>query len=59
MIQEDMIDINVPIQKYVPSYPKKEYTITTKQLAGNISGMPHYLYSDKTKNVFIQALKMP
>ncbi len=47
MIQDGIIDIDAPVQKYVPSYPVKEHPITSKQLAGNISGMPHYLASDK------------
>lgn len=57
MIQEGMIDIDAPIQKYVPSYPKKDYTITAKQLAGNISGMPHYLYSDKNEKRYYSTIK--
>lgn len=49
MMQDGLIDIEAEVQKYVPYYPLKEYPITLKQLAGNISGMPHYLNTDKTE----------
>ncbi|SFH20605.1 serine hydrolase [Pedobacter insulae] len=57
MMQEGVIDIDAEVQKYVPSYPFKEYPITLKQLAGNISGMPHYLGSDKLENRFYVSTK--
>lgn len=36
------IDLDAPIQKYVPSFPKKEHDITLRQLAGHIAGIRHY-----------------
>lgn len=52
MMQDGIIDVNAEVQKYLPHYPLKEYPITLKQLSGNISGMPHYLPSDKLENKF-------
>jgi len=57
MMQDGVIDIDAEVQKYVPYYPLKEYPITLKQLAGNISGMPHYLDSDKLENRFYSSTK--
>lgn len=57
MMQDGIIDIESEVQKYVPNYPIKEYPITLKQLAGNISGMPHYLNSDKIENRFYSSIK--
>lgn len=57
MMQDGAIDIDAEVQKYVPHYPLKDYPITLKQLAGNISGMPHYLYSDKLEKKFYSNTK--
>jgi serine beta-lactamase-like protein LACTB, mitochondrial len=57
MMQDGVINIDAEVQKYVPHYPLKEYPITLKQLAGNISGMPHYLDSDKLENKFYSNTK--
>jgi serine beta-lactamase-like protein LACTB, mitochondrial len=57
MMEDSIINIEAEVQKYVPHYPLKEYQITLKQLAGNISGMPHYLDSDKLENRFYLSTK--
>ena len=36
------IDLDVPIQTYVPSFPKKQFVITLRQLAGHLAGIRHY-----------------
>lgn len=57
MMQDETIDIEAEVQKYVPHYPLKEYPITLKQLAGNVSGMPHYLGNDNIENRFYSSTK--
>lgn len=57
MMEDNMINIDAQVQKYVPTYPKKEYPITLRQLAGNTSGMPHYLDNDKLENKFYSNTK--
>lgn len=42
LIKENKIELDVPIQKYVPYFPKKKYEITTRQLAGHLAGIRHY-----------------
>ena len=42
LYEEGKIDLDAPIQKYLPEYPKKEYPITTRQLAGHQAGIRHY-----------------
>lgn len=37
-----MIEIDRSIYYYLPEYPKKEYDFTTRQLAGNTTGIRHY-----------------
>jgi serine beta-lactamase-like protein LACTB, mitochondrial len=39
------IDLDAPVQTYVPAYPKKEWTVTTRQLLGDIAGV-HRLRGD-------------
>jgi serine beta-lactamase-like protein LACTB len=57
MMQDGIINIDAEVQKYVPTFPRKEYPITIKQLAGNISGLPHYLNTDKLENRYYSSTK--
>ena len=36
------LDLDAPVQRYVPSFPDKQAPITTRQLAGHIAGIRHY-----------------
>ncbi len=36
------LDLDAPVQRYVPSFPEKDYPITTRQLAGHLAGIRHY-----------------
>ena len=36
------IDLDAPVQRYVPSFPEKKHPITTRQLAGHLAGIRHY-----------------
>lgn len=40
--EEGRLDLDVPVQSYVPSFPEKRWTITTRQLAGHVAGVRHY-----------------
>ena len=42
LYQQDKIDLDAPIQKYVPTWPKKKYEITLRQLGGHVAGIRHY-----------------
>jgi serine beta-lactamase-like protein LACTB, mitochondrial len=33
------LDLDVPIQRYVPAYPEKQWTVTTRQLMGDVAGV--------------------
>lgn len=57
MMQEGVIDVEAEVQKYIPDYPLKGYSITLKQLAGNTSGMPHYLDDDKLEDKYYSSIK--
>jgi serine beta-lactamase-like protein LACTB, mitochondrial len=36
------LDLDAPVQKYCPSFPQKEWPITTRELLGHLGGIRHY-----------------
>ena len=43
LVEQGKLDLDVPIQNYVPEFPKKpQGTITTRHLLQHSSGIPHY-----------------
>jgi serine beta-lactamase-like protein LACTB, mitochondrial len=36
---EGRIDLDAPVQRYVPAYPQKPWTITVRQLMGDVAGV--------------------
>ena len=42
LVEEGRLDLDAPIQRYVPSFPEKAYPITTRQLGGHLGGIRHY-----------------
>lgn len=47
LYEQGRLDLDAPIQKYVPAFPLKEYPITTRQLAGHLAGIRHYKDADR------------
>jgi CubicO group peptidase (beta-lactamase class C family) len=43
------IDLDAPVQTYVPAYPQKRWTVTTRQLMGDIAGV-HRIRGDNNDN---------
>src|SRR5262249_9188836 len=46
LFDEKRLDLDAPIQRYVPSFPDKGYPITTRQLLGHLAGIRHYTAAD-------------
>ena len=42
LVEDGRLDLDGPIQKYVPSFPEKARPITTRQLGGHLAGIRHY-----------------
>jgi serine beta-lactamase-like protein LACTB len=42
LFEEGKIDMDAPVQKYVPSFPEKGAKITPRMLAGHLGGIRHY-----------------
>ena len=56
--EDGKLDLDAPIQRYVPGFPRKEHDITARQLAGHLSGIRHYRRSsDEDKDDFFNRKK--
>ncbi len=42
LVEQGKIDLDAPVQKYVPSFPDKGAPITIRMLAGHLGGIRHY-----------------
>ena len=42
LVEQNRLDLDLPVQSYVPEFPKKQWTITSRQLGGHIAGIRHY-----------------
>ena len=47
VLDAGMIDLDAPIQRYVPGFPGKGHPITARQLAGHRAGIRHYRDDDE------------
>lgn len=42
LMEAGALDLDAPVQRYVPSFPEKRWPVTTRQLAGHLAGVRHY-----------------
>ena len=42
LVEEGKLDLDRPVQVYAPAYPEKRFPLTTRLVAGHLSGIPHY-----------------
>ncbi|MBX2895652.1 MAG: serine hydrolase [Cyclobacteriaceae bacterium] len=42
LVSEGKLDLDAPIQNYLPEFPAKKYPITARQLAGHLAGIRDY-----------------
>jgi len=42
LFEQGLLDLDVPVQHYVPTFPQKRFPISTRQLAGHLAGIRHY-----------------
>jgi CubicO group peptidase (beta-lactamase class C family) len=50
LYEEGKIDLDVPVQTYVPSFPKKAHDITVRQLASHTAGIRPYRDDQEAMN---------
>ena len=44
------LDLDAPVQRYVPSFPQKPWPATTRELAGHLAGIRHYQGDEFLRN---------
>lgn len=42
LYQDGKLDLDAPVQRYVPAFPVKRWPITVRQVAGHLAGIRHY-----------------
>ncbi len=43
LVERGQLDLDAPVQRYVPTFPEKRWPVTSRALAGHLSGVRHYL----------------
>lgn len=56
LLQENKIDLDQPVQNYVPTFPEKSYSITPRNIAAHIAGIAHYSDKDRFKKGFYNSI---
>lgn len=55
LMNEGKLDLDAPVQQYVPYFPEKKYSVTTRQVAGHIAGIRHYTGYEPASAEFLSA----
>lgn len=42
LVEQGKLDLDLPVQTYVPDYPRQRWPITTRQVGGHLAGIRHY-----------------
>jgi len=42
LVEKGKLDLDAPVQKYVPAFPQKQWPVTARQLLGHLGGIRHY-----------------
>lgn len=42
LAERGKLDLDAPVQRYVPTFPEKQWTVTCRQLMGHLGGVRHY-----------------
>lgn len=42
LMAQGLLDLDAPVQQYVPYFPEKRHPITSRQVAGHVAGIRHY-----------------
>lgn len=51
LVEEGKMDLDTEIQTYVPSFPRKKWKVTVRQLLGHLGGIPHYVDLEKELHI--------
>lgn len=51
LVEQGRIDLDAEVQRYVPTFPRKQYPITIRQIAGHLAGIRHYVGNEAYSRV--------
>lgn len=57
LVEAGKLDLDQPVQQYVPYFPKKRDTITTRLVAGHLAGIRHYRGDEFLSDSFYSTVK--
>jgi serine beta-lactamase-like protein LACTB len=43
LVEQDKIQLDAPVDRYVPSFPSKQWPVTIRELLGHLGGIRHYV----------------
>ena len=62
LAEQGRLDLDAPVQKYVPTFPQKPWPVTTRALLGHLAGIRHYaegeLESTRHYNTLAEGLEL-
>lgn len=47
LVERGVLDLDAPVQRYVPSFPEKRWTVTLRDLMGHVSGVRPYGWEER------------
>lgn len=57
LVEQDLLDLDIPIQQYIAYFPEKKYPVTTRQVAGHLAGIRHYRGNEFLMNINYSTVK--
>ena len=51
LYSQDLLDVDASVQQYVPEFPEKRWTVTTRQLGAHLGGIRSYRTGEMLSNV--------
>ncbi len=52
LLDQGKLDLDAPVQTYIPTFPEKRWPITTRQTMGHLAGIRHYRGNEMLNNTF-------
>lgn len=57
LAERGKLDLDAPVQKYVPDFPEKQWPVTTRHLLGHLSGVRHYARNGQVQRNELQSTR--
>jgi CubicO group peptidase (beta-lactamase class C family) len=57
LVNSGLLDLDLPVQSYVPYFPEKRWQVTTRQVAHHTAGIRHYRHLEFLSNVHFNSVE--